>query len=71
MRWYRGFFRPLQTMQGAFLFSPADIWKQTRRNDKMGVNVFDELNARGMIAQTTNAEKTRELLGGKEPVTFY
>ena len=37
----------------------------------MGVNVFDELNARGMIAQTTNAEKTRELLGGKEPVTFY
>ncbi len=36
----------------------------------MGVNVFDELNARGMIAQTTNAEKTRELLGGKEPVTF-
>ena len=36
----------------------------------MGVNVFDELNARGMIAQTTNAEKTRELLGGKEPVTL-
>lgn len=37
----------------------------------MKPNVFDELNARGMIAQTTNAEKIRELLGGKEPVTFY
>ena len=33
-------------------------------------NVFDELKARGMIAQTTNEEKIRELLGGK-PVTFY
>ncbi len=33
-------------------------------------NVFDELKARGMIAQTTNEEKIRELLGG-EPVTFY
>lgn len=35
------------------------------------VNVFDELKARGMIAQTTNEEKIRELLGGSEPVTFY
>ncbi len=34
-------------------------------------NVFDELKARGMIAQTTNEEKIRELLGGSEPVTFY
>ena len=34
-------------------------------------NVFDELQARGMIAQTTNEVKIRELLGGDEPVTFY
>ncbi len=34
-------------------------------------NVFDELKARGMIAQTTNEEKIRELLGGDKPVTFY
>ncbi len=34
-------------------------------------NVFDELSARGMIAQCTNEEKVRELLGGDKPVTFY
>ena len=34
-------------------------------------NVFDELRARGMIAQCTNEERVRELLGGSEPVTFY
>lgn len=34
-------------------------------------NVFDELQARGMIAQCTNGERVREMLGGKEPVTFY
>lgn len=34
-------------------------------------NVYDELHARGMIAQTTNEEKIRELLAGDEPVTFY
>ncbi len=34
------------------------------------MNVYDELESRGMIAQTTNAERIRELLGGK-PVTFY
>lgn len=35
------------------------------------MNVFDELSARGMIAQTTNEERIRELLGGDKPVTFY
>ena len=33
------------------------------------MNVFDELQARGMIAQTTNEEKIREQLGS-ERVTF-
>lgn len=33
-------------------------------------NVFDELKDRGVIAQTTNEEGIRELLG-KGPVTFY
>ncbi len=35
------------------------------------MNVFDELKARGMVAQCTNEEKVRELLGGNEPITFY
>ncbi len=34
-------------------------------------NVYDELNERGMIAQTTNAQRIREILGGDQPVTFY
>ena len=34
------------------------------------MNVFDELKARGMVAQMTNEEKIRELLGG-DPITFY
>ena len=32
-------------------------------------NIFDELRERGVIAQTTDAEAIRELLG-KGPVTF-
>lgn len=35
------------------------------------MNVFDELKARGLVAQMTDEEKIRELLGGKEPVVFY
>ncbi len=34
------------------------------------MNVFDELSARGLIEQTTDGEKIRELLGS-EKVTFY
>ncbi len=34
------------------------------------MNVFDELKARGMVAQMTNEEEIRELLGG-EPISFY
>ncbi len=33
--------------------------------------VFEELQARGMIAQLTNEEKVRELLDGDTPITFY
>ena len=33
-------------------------------------NVFDELEQRGLIEQTTDSDKIRELLG-KEKVTFY
>jgi tyrosyl-tRNA synthetase len=35
------------------------------------MNVFDELEARGMIAQTTDRERIRELLGGEQPMSFY
>jgi tyrosyl-tRNA synthetase len=38
--------------------------------DVTKVNVFDTLKERGFIAQTTNEEKIREMLG-KEQVTFY
>ena len=38
--------------------------------DNAKVNVFDTLMERGFIAQTTNQEKIRELLGS-ESVTFY
>jgi len=38
--------------------------------DNAKVNVFDTLMERGFIAQTTNQEKIRELLG-RESVTFY
>ena len=34
-------------------------------------NVYDILEERGFIEQSTNAQEVRELLGGKEPVTFY
>ncbi|HBT64251.1 MAG TPA: tyrosine--tRNA ligase [Ruminococcaceae bacterium] len=34
------------------------------------MNVFDELEARGMIAQTTEKDRIRELLAGS-PITFY
>lgn len=34
------------------------------------MNVFDELKARGMIAQTTGEDRIREMLG-REKVTFY
>ena len=33
--------------------------------------VFDELRARGLIAQCTDEEKVRELLNGSKPVAFY
>lgn len=38
--------------------------------DSAKANVFDTLMERGFIAQTTNQEKIRELLGG-DSVTFY
>jgi tyrosyl-tRNA synthetase len=41
-----------------------------RKGLKMNTNVFDTLNERGFIAQTTNTEKIRELLGN-ERLTFY
>jgi len=37
---------------------------------KLSTNVFDVLKERGFIAQTTNEEKIREILG-KDKVTFY
>ena len=37
----------------------------------MSQNVYDILTERGFIEQCTHPEEVRELLGGKEPVTFY
>ncbi len=35
------------------------------------MKVFDDLEKRGLVKQTTNTEKIRELLNGTAPVTFY
>ncbi|MCL2023505.1 MAG: tyrosine--tRNA ligase [Oscillospiraceae bacterium] len=35
------------------------------------MNIFDELSARGIIAQCTDEDKVRELLNGDKPVAFY
>ncbi len=35
------------------------------------MDLFDELKERGYIYQTTDEERTRELLSGKQPFTFY
>ncbi|MBC2870638.1 tyrosine--tRNA ligase [Acetanaerobacterium sp. MSJ-12] len=35
------------------------------------VGIFNELQARGLIAQSTNMERVEELLNGDKPVTFY
>jgi len=37
----------------------------------MKKNVFDELQARGLIAQITDEARVRALLGGDKPVVFY
>lgn len=34
-------------------------------------NIFEDLEQRGLIKQTTNAEKLRQLLNSDTPVTFY
>ena len=35
------------------------------------MGIFNELQARGLIAQSTNMERVEELLNGDKPVTFY
>ncbi len=35
------------------------------------MTLFDELKERGLLAQTTDEDKVRELINGDKPVTFY
>lgn len=35
------------------------------------MTLFDELKERGLLAQTTDEEKVKELINGDKPVTFY
>lgn len=35
------------------------------------MTLFEELKARGLLAQTTNEEEVRKLIDGDKPVTFY
>ncbi len=35
------------------------------------MTLFDELKERGLLAQTTDEERVRELINGDKPVTFY
>ena len=35
------------------------------------MTLFEELKARGLLAQSTNEEEVRRLIDGDKPVTFY
>ena len=54
-------------MQGAFL-SPKN--KNVLRKDKVKMGVFEELQERGLIAQTTDEKEIRELINSGKAV-FY
>ena len=59
--------RPLHNLQGAFYIPAKDVI-----NCNLGgyYGSFDQLQERGLIAQTTNEEKIKELLNN-DKVTFY
>ena len=68
-RWYRVYFTPSAPQeQGAFLLPVAILKNQKRRYHQM--KVYDELVARGLIAQVTNEEEIREMIDNGK-ATFY
>lgn len=64
LRWYRDN-SPSAVNTAVFLFITEICEKE-----KVIMSVFDELKARGLIAQMTNEEKIKELLAG-EKIRFY
>lgn len=63
MRWYSGYDRPLLN-QGVFFYSPGKLKGQK------AMGVYEELQRRGLIAQTTDEEKIRDLINSGKAV-FY
>ena len=61
--------RPLQGM-GDFLYVKTDLraWQQRRNGGSM--QVYEELVARGLIAQVTNEEEIRDMVNNGK-ATFY
>ena len=49
---------------------PGVVNFEEKERNSMAQNVYDTLMERGFIEQCTHPEEVRELLGGKEPVTF-
>ena len=70
MRWYRDFDRPLSAGRGRFfvLCQENDNNINGKETEKMGI--YEELVARGLIAQVTNEEEIREMINNGK-ATFY
>ena len=71
MRWYRDAQSPSVERQGAFFSASVD--QHHRINDKKGMEtmgIYEELVARGLIAQVTNEEEIREMINNGK-ATFY
>ena len=72
MRWYRGFFRPLQNFcRGRFFILEEPSERKIIEMEELIMGVYDELKARGLIAQLTNEEKVRDLLNNGKTSFLY
>ena len=65
---------PSVIWQGAFLFAPlyGRTFNQTaiKRKESRKMGIYEELVARGLIAQVTNEEEIREMVNNGK-ATFY
>ena len=77
MRWYRDNLSPSVQGQGAFLFcfTVIPLVKKLNITDRIGkeckkMGIYEELQARGLIAQVTNEEEIRDMVNNGK-ATFY
>jgi tyrosine--tRNA ligase len=63
-------FRPLQNLQRAFFILEEPSERKIIEMEELIMGVYDELKARGLIAQLTNEEKVRDLLNNGK-TSFY